>query len=116
MLPISVLSRYFGASDLHSPGVAAFSAAAPKPNLRIAVTSPEWRGFRRHAFEGSTAAMRIHGIINRRAGTLIGTDPDAFAERLKAEYIAAGHELSLAVVEPGEIGARLEEAAKQGYD
>jgi diacylglycerol kinase family enzyme len=60
--------------------------------------------------------MRIHGIINRRAGTLIGTDPDAFAEKLKAEYTAAGHELTLAVVEPGEIGARLEEAAKQNYD
>ena len=59
---------------------------------------------------------RIHGIINRRAGTLIGSDPDSFAERLIAEYTAAGHELTLDVVEPGEMGDRLDAAIGQNYD
>jgi len=60
--------------------------------------------------------MRIHGIVNRRAGTLIGTDPDAFAQRLNAAYTAAGHALTLDVVEPEEMGDRLDAAAKQSYD
>lgn len=60
--------------------------------------------------------MRIHGIINKRAGTLIGTDPEAFAERLRQSYAAAGHELTLDVVDPDEICDRLDEAAKQNYD
>jgi diacylglycerol kinase family enzyme len=60
--------------------------------------------------------MRIHGIINKRAGTLIGTDPEAFAERLRQSYAAAGHELTLDVVDPGEICDRLDDAAKQNYD
>jgi diacylglycerol kinase family enzyme len=60
--------------------------------------------------------MRIHGIINRRAGTLIGIDPEVFAERLKAEYSAAGHELTLDVVEPDEMTDRLDAAVKQGFD
>ncbi len=60
--------------------------------------------------------MRIHGIINKRAGTLIGTDPDTFADKLRKSYGAAGHELTLDVVEPGEICDKLDEAAKRNYD
>jgi diacylglycerol kinase family enzyme len=60
--------------------------------------------------------MRIHGIINKRAGTLIGTDPQDFAENLKRSYAAAGHQLTLDVIEPQEIADRLDAAAKQGYD
>jgi diacylglycerol kinase family enzyme len=60
--------------------------------------------------------MRIHGIINKRAGTLIGTDPEAFAEKLKTSYRAAGHELTLDVVEPADIGDRLDEAVRRNYD
>ena len=60
--------------------------------------------------------MRIHGIINRRAGTLIGTDPEAFAEKLRRSYAAAGHELTLDVVEPAEICEKLDEAAGKSYD
>jgi diacylglycerol kinase family enzyme len=60
--------------------------------------------------------MRIHGIINRRAGTLIGTDPEDFTRMLREEYTAAGHELTLDVVEPGEIAERLDAAIRQNYD
>jgi diacylglycerol kinase family enzyme len=60
--------------------------------------------------------MRIHAIINRRAGTLIGTDPQDFAERLRKSYAAAGHQLTVDVVEPGEISALLDAAVKAGYD
>ena len=60
--------------------------------------------------------MRIHGIINKRAGTLIGTDPQVFAAKLKKSYAAAGHELTLDLVEPEEIARRLDEAAKCNYD
>jgi diacylglycerol kinase family enzyme len=60
--------------------------------------------------------MRIHAIINRRAGTLIGTDPQDFAERLRKSYAAAGHQLTVDVVEPGEISVLLDAAVKGGYD
>src|SRR5262245_36407109 len=60
--------------------------------------------------------MRIHGIINKRAGTLIGNDPDVFAEKIRRSYAAAGHNLTLDVVEPGEIGDKLDTVAKGGYD
>lgn len=60
--------------------------------------------------------MRIHGIINRQAGTLIGTDPNAFAEKLRRSYAASGHQLSVDVVEAAEIESTLARAAKGGYD
>lgn len=60
--------------------------------------------------------MRIHGVINKRAGTLIGTDPEIFTGKLKAAFTEAGHELTLETVEPDEISNRLEAAAKQGFD
>ncbi len=60
--------------------------------------------------------MRIHGIINRRAGTLIGTDPEEFAEKLRRSYAAAGHQLTLDIIEPKEISDRLDEAVKKNYD
>jgi diacylglycerol kinase family enzyme len=60
--------------------------------------------------------MRIHAIINRKAGTLIGTDPEEFAEKLRRSYAAAGNQLTLDIVEPGDISDRLAEAAKRNYD
>jgi diacylglycerol kinase family enzyme len=60
--------------------------------------------------------MRIHGIINKRAGTLIGTDPQVFADRIRRAYAAAGHEVTLDVIEPSEICDRIDAAVKQNYD
>jgi len=60
--------------------------------------------------------MRIHGIINKRAGTLIGIDPEEFAEKLGRSCAAAGHQLTLDIIEPKEISDRLDEAVKNGYD
>jgi diacylglycerol kinase family enzyme len=66
--------------------------------------------------QGSISAMRVHGIINNKAGTLIGTDPERFIGRLKAAFTEAGHELTLETVEPDAIGDRLKAAAGQGFD
>ena len=60
--------------------------------------------------------MRIHAIINRKAGTLIGTDPEAFAGKLRRSYGAAGNQLTVDIVEPGEISGRLADAANRNYD
>jgi diacylglycerol kinase family enzyme len=63
-----------------------------------------------------SSAMRVHGIINRKAGTLIGTDPEDFTGKLKAAFTDAGHELTVETVEPEEICERLEAVAGKGFD
>lgn len=60
--------------------------------------------------------MRIHGVINKKAGALIGTDPEIFIGKLNAAFTEAGHELTLETVEPEAICGRLEAAARQGFD
>jgi diacylglycerol kinase family enzyme len=66
--------------------------------------------------QGSISAMRVHGIINKKAGALIGTDPELFIGKLKAAFTEAGHELTLETVEPEAICDRLEAAAGRSFD
>jgi diacylglycerol kinase family enzyme len=60
--------------------------------------------------------MRVHGIINRKAGSLIGTDPEIFIGKLKAAFAEAGHVVTVETVEPKEIGDRLKAAAREKFD
>lgn len=60
--------------------------------------------------------MRVHGILNRKAGTLIGAAAEAFAARVESAFEAAGHEVTIEIVEPDGIGERLKHAARQRYD
>lgn len=60
--------------------------------------------------------MRIHAILNRNAGAIIGAGPDVFERRLVETFSNSGHEISVEAVEPKQIGARFLEAAKCGYD
>ncbi len=60
--------------------------------------------------------MRIHAIINRNAGSIIGTGPDVFERKLSNAFERAGHDFSMETVEAEQISARFREAAKAGYD
>ena len=60
--------------------------------------------------------MRIHAILNRNAGAIIGTGPEVFERRLVETFTNAGHEISIEAVEAKQIGARFREAADEGYD
>jgi len=60
--------------------------------------------------------MRVHGILNSKAGSLIGTSPEAFGQKLTDAFTAAGHEVTVETVEPKQINDRLQHAVKNGYD
>lgn len=60
--------------------------------------------------------MRVHAILNRKAGTLIGTSPESFAEKLTGAFRNAGHEVTVDIAAPDAIEDRLKEAAGKGYD
>jgi diacylglycerol kinase family enzyme len=60
--------------------------------------------------------MRIHAILNRNAGTIIGAGAEVFERKLAETFANAGHEITIEAVEPKQIGARFEDAAKRGYD
>ena len=60
--------------------------------------------------------MRIHAVLNRDAGTIIGTKAEVFERKLAEIFESAGHEITMETVEPKKIGARFREAAKREYD
>ena len=60
--------------------------------------------------------MRIHAILNRNAGTIIGAGAEVFERKLAETFATAGHDITIDTVEPKQIGARFEDAAKRGYD
>lgn len=60
--------------------------------------------------------MRIHAILNRNAGTIIGAGAEVFERKLTETFANAGHDITIDTVEPKQIGARFEDAAKRGYD
>jgi diacylglycerol kinase family enzyme len=60
--------------------------------------------------------MRVHAILNRKAGTIIGAGVEQFEETLAEAFRAAGHEISIEAVEPEALRSCLEKAAKGGYD
>ncbi|WP_170937038.1 MULTISPECIES: diacylglycerol kinase family protein [Rhodomicrobium] len=60
--------------------------------------------------------MRIHAILNRRAGTIIGAGTETFEHKLGKVFGDAGHSINIEVVEPDAIGEAVKRAAAQGYD
>jgi diacylglycerol kinase family enzyme len=60
--------------------------------------------------------MRIHAILNREAGTIIGTGVDVFERKLTETFQTAGHDITVEAVDPKQLGAAIESAAKRGYD
>ena len=60
--------------------------------------------------------MRIHAILNRNAGTIIGAGAEVFERKLTETFANAGHDITIDAVEPKQISARFEDAAKRGYD
>jgi diacylglycerol kinase family enzyme len=60
--------------------------------------------------------MRVHIIINDRAGTVVGTEPDAFAERTAVAFAAAGHTVSASVAKPAQLPRELERVRDEEPD
>jgi diacylglycerol kinase family enzyme len=60
--------------------------------------------------------MRIHAILNRNAGTIIGAGAEVFERKLTETFTSAGHDITVETVEPKEIGGRFRDAARRGYD
>jgi diacylglycerol kinase family enzyme len=60
--------------------------------------------------------MRIHAILNRNAGTIIGASAEVFEQKLAETFKNAGHDITVETVEPKEIGGRFRDAAKRDYD
>jgi diacylglycerol kinase family enzyme len=60
--------------------------------------------------------MRIHAILNRNAGTIIGAGAEVFERKLAETFTNAGHDISMETVEPKQLGARFRDAAERGYD
>ncbi len=60
--------------------------------------------------------MRIHAVLNRNAGTIIGVGAEVFERKLVETFKSAGHDITVETVEPKEIRARFQDAAKRGYD
>lgn len=60
--------------------------------------------------------MRVHAILNRKAGTVIGAGAEQFEKDLAEAFQAAGHEITVETVDPKALRDRFEKAAKSGYD
>ncbi|MGB0083805.1 MAG: diacylglycerol kinase family protein [Rhodomicrobiaceae bacterium] len=60
--------------------------------------------------------MRVHAILNRNAGTMIGFGPEQLEKKLANAFAKAGHCISVETAEPGDIVERLQSAAGKDYD
>ncbi|MFZ1109802.1 MAG: diacylglycerol kinase family protein [Rhodomicrobium sp.] len=60
--------------------------------------------------------MRVHAVINRRAGSALGLDADALANEARFAFEKAGHDIAVDLVEPDSMEARLDEAVAAGPD
>ncbi len=60
--------------------------------------------------------MRVHAILNRNAGTMIGLGPEQLEKKLGNAFAKAGHCISVETAEPGDIAERLQSAAGKDYD
>jgi len=60
--------------------------------------------------------MRVHALVNRRAGTVLGSDPEALRHRIERAFTAAGHAFSSATIEPDELDRRVCDARADGMD
>ena len=60
--------------------------------------------------------MRIHAVLNRNAGTIIGAGAEVFERKLAETFKGSGHDITVETVEPKEMGGRFRKAAEDGYD
>jgi diacylglycerol kinase family enzyme len=60
--------------------------------------------------------MRIHAVLNRNAGTIIGAGTEVFERKLTETFRNAGHEITVETVDPKLIGRRSVDAVARGYD
>ena len=60
--------------------------------------------------------MRVHAVVNRKAGSALGYSAKQLASEAKAAFEEAGHEIEIHVVEPEDIEAALDEAVAADPD
>ena len=60
--------------------------------------------------------MRVHAVINRKAGSALGYSVQQLASEAEAAFKEAGHEMEVHVVEPEDIEAALDEAVAAAPD
>lgn len=60
--------------------------------------------------------MQIHAILNAKAGTLLDRDPQEVANAVEARLRQGGHEVTIELVQPQEIGAAMDRAIASGPD
>lgn len=60
--------------------------------------------------------MRIHAILNRNSGTIIGAGAEVFERKLADTFKNSGHDITVEAVASEQIDARLRDAAERDYD
>ncbi len=60
--------------------------------------------------------MRVHAVINRKAGSALGFSVEQLAREAEATFRAAGHQIAIDVVEPEDIEAALDKAVASAPD
>jgi len=60
--------------------------------------------------------MRVHAVINRKAGSALGYSVEQLASEAEAAFEEAGHEIEVHVVEPADIEAALDKAVAADPD
>ncbi len=61
-------------------------------------------------------AMRVHAVINRKAGSALGYSMEQLASEAEAVFRKAGHEISIDIVEPENVEAALDDAVAAAPD
>ncbi len=59
---------------------------------------------------GAGKPMRVHAVINRKAGSALGYSVEQLADEAEAAFQVAGYEMEVHVVEPEQIEAALDKA------
>jgi diacylglycerol kinase family enzyme len=60
--------------------------------------------------------MRVHAVINRKAGSALGYSAEQLASEAEADFEEAGHEIEVHVVDPEDIEAALDKAVAADPD
>jgi diacylglycerol kinase family enzyme len=60
--------------------------------------------------------MRVHAVINRRAGSALGLDAKELEREVRSAFENAGHEIAVDLVEPESIEAALDAALAEAPD
>ncbi len=60
--------------------------------------------------------MRVHAVINRRAGSVAGLDAKVLESEARSAFEKAGHEIEVELVDPQSMEAKLDEAVAAAPD